>query len=155
MPCRWTEQELKTKQNKTQAELDICDIVIYNKKCTFGLLPSSWLGAPKTLGTSCDKNNKGIICYVNKATFGKSLGKHTTIRPVLGFPGGASVKGPAHQCRRHEMQVQFLSWEDPLEEGVATHLSILAWRSHGRRRLAGDCPWGCKKLDSTEATQHA
>ena len=24
--------------------------------------------------------------------------------------------------------VQFLNWEDPLEEGMATHSSILAWR---------------------------
>ena len=27
-----------------------------------------------------------------------------------------------------ELQVQSLSWEDPLEEGTATHSSILAWR---------------------------
>ena len=27
-----------------------------------------------------------------------------------------------------ETQVQSLSWEDPLEEGIATHSSILAWR---------------------------
>ena len=27
-----------------------------------------------------------------------------------------------------ETWVQSLSWEDPLEEGVATHSSILAWR---------------------------
>ena len=27
-----------------------------------------------------------------------------------------------------ETQVQFLGWEDPLEEGVVTHFSILAWR---------------------------
>ena len=26
------------------------------------------------------------------------------------------------------MQVQFLGWEDLLEEGMATHSSILAWR---------------------------
>ena len=26
------------------------------------------------------------------------------------------------------MRVQSLSWEDPLEEGVATHSSIFAWR---------------------------
>ena len=26
------------------------------------------------------------------------------------------------------MRVQFLDWEDPLEEGMATHSSILAWR---------------------------
>ena len=25
------------------------------------------------------------------------------------------------------MQVQFLGWEDPLEEGMATHSNILAW----------------------------
>ena len=27
-----------------------------------------------------------------------------------------------------ETQIQSLSWEDPLEEGMATHSSILAWR---------------------------
>ena len=27
-----------------------------------------------------------------------------------------------------ETQVQFLGWEDPLEKGMATHSSILAWR---------------------------
>ena len=27
-----------------------------------------------------------------------------------------------------ETQVQSLSWEDPLEEGMATHSSLLAWR---------------------------
>ena len=29
-----------------------------------------------------------------------------------------------------ETWVQSLSWEDPLEEGMATHSSILAWRIH-------------------------
>ena len=28
-----------------------------------------------------------------------------------------------------ETWVQFLGWEDPLEVGMATHSSILAWRS--------------------------
>ena len=27
-----------------------------------------------------------------------------------------------------ETRVRFLDWEDPLEEGMATHASILAWR---------------------------
>ena len=27
-----------------------------------------------------------------------------------------------------ETQVQSLGWEDPLEEGMATHSSVLAWR---------------------------
>ena len=131
----------KKKNNKQkQPELDMCDIVIYNKKYTFGLLPSSWHGAPKILRTSCDRSSESIICYVDEATFGKSPGKHTTIRPVWGFPGGASGKGPACQCRRHEMQVRSLGWKDPPEEGMVTPLSILAWRSHGQRRLAGYSP---------------
>ena len=28
-----------------------------------------------------------------------------------------------------ETRVQFLSWEDPLEKEMATHSSILAWKS--------------------------
>ena len=45
-----------------------------------------------------------------------------------GFPGGTSVKEPTCQCRRHEIRVQSLGWEDPLEEGMTTHSSICAWR---------------------------
>ena len=44
-----------------------------------------------------------------------------------------------------EMQVQSLDWEDPLEEGTATHSSILTWRTHGQRSLAGYTPYGCKE----------
>ena len=36
-----------------------------------------------------------------------------------------------------EMQVQFLDRDDPLEEGLATHSSILAWRMHRQRSLWG------------------
>ena len=47
----------------------------------------------------------------------------------VGFPGGASGKEPICQCRRRkQMQVWSLGQEDPLEEGMATHSSILAWR---------------------------
>ena len=28
----------------------------------------------------------------------------------------------------HEMQVPSLCWEDPLDKGMATHSSLLAWR---------------------------
>ena len=44
-----------------------------------------------------------------------------------GFPAGASGKELACQCRRRE-RCGSLSRDDPLEEGVATHSSILAWR---------------------------
>ena len=44
----------------------------------------------------------------------------------LGFPGGSAVKNlPAMQ----ETRVRSLSQEDPLEKVMATHSSILAWRT--------------------------
>ena len=36
-----------------------------------------------------------------------------------------------------ETQVQSLDQEDPLEEEMATHSSVLAWRIHGQRSLMG------------------
>ena len=44
-----------------------------------------------------------------------------------GFPGGASGKEPTCQCRR-QVRVQSLGQADPLEEGMATHSSVLSWR---------------------------
>jgi len=35
------------------------------------------------------------------------------------------------------MWVCSLGQEDPLEEEIATHFSILAWKSHGQRSLVG------------------
>ena len=51
---------------------------------------------------------------------------HTLVR---GIPGGSDSKKnlPAMQ----ETQVPSLGWEDPLEKGMATHSSILAWRLSG------------------------
>ena len=44
----------------------------------------------------------------------------------LDFPDGSVVKNlPAMQ----EIWVQSLGWEDPLEKEMATHSSILAWRT--------------------------
>jgi len=49
-----------------------------------------------------------------------------------------------------ETWVQSLGQEDPLEKGMATYSSILAWREQGQRSLAGYGPQGCKELDMTE-----
>ena len=43
------------------------------------------------------------------------------------------------------IRVQSLGQEDPLEKGMATHSSILAWRSHGQRSLAGSIVHGVAK----------
>ena len=48
-----------------------------------------------------------------------------------------------------EQKVQSLSWEDPLEKEMATHLPRI---SYGQRSLAGYSPWGRKESDMTEHT---
>ena len=45
-----------------------------------------------------------------------------------GFPGGSVVKNPAVQ-EPQETRFNLLSHEDLLEEGMASHSSILAWRT--------------------------
>ena len=45
-----------------------------------------------------------------------------------GFPNGSVVKNLPAMQKTQEKQVQSLGQEDSLEEGMATHSSILAWR---------------------------
>ena len=49
------------------------------------------------------------------------------IKTMLGFPGGSVVKNQPAIQETQEMWVQSLGQEDPLEEKMATHSSILAW----------------------------
>ena len=44
------------------------------------------------------------------------------------FSGGSAVKNPPVVLEPQETQVWSLGQEDPLEEGMPTHSSILAWR---------------------------
>ena len=47
-------------------------------------------------------------------------------------------------------QVLSLGWEDPLEEGMATHPSIPAWRIPWAEDLEDYSPRGWKELNTTE-----
>ena len=49
-----------------------------------------------------------------------------------------------------ETQVQSLDQEDPLEKGMATHSSILAWRIPWTEEPGGYSPWGHRELDTAE-----
>ena len=50
-----------------------------------------------------------------------------------------------------ETWVRSLGWEDPLEEGMATHSSILTWRiPMGREAWWATVHLGCKESDTTE-----
>ena len=50
------------------------------------------------------------------------------IYSTTGFPGGSAVKNPPATQEPQEMWVQSLGQEAPLEEGMAAHSSVLAWR---------------------------
>ena len=47
---------------------------------------------------------------------------------LLGLPWGSVVKSLPTMQETQKIWVRFLGWEDPLEEEMATHSSILAWR---------------------------
>ena len=57
----------------------------------------------------------------------------TRICMAWGFPHGSAVKNPPAMQETQETRVQSLGWEDPLEEGTATHSSILAGKNHMER----------------------
>ena len=61
---------------------------------------------------------------------------------------------PAMQ-ETQETWVRFLGWEDPLEEGMATQTSILAWRIPWTEEPGGLQSIGLQELDTTEMTEHA
>ena len=49
--------------------------------------------------------------------------------------------------------VRSLSWENPLEEAVATHSSILAWRIPWTQEAGGLQSMGSQRVDMTEVTE--
>ena len=67
------------------------------------------------------------------------LSAHTQSRPYIISLGAQMVKNPP---ARQETWVWSLGGEDPLEKGMATHSSILAWRIPWTEELGG--PWSTK-----------
>ena len=54
-----------------------------------------------------------------------------------------------------EMQVRSFGQEEPVEQGMATHSSVLAWRIPCTEEPGDYSPWGPKESDMTETTQNA
>ena len=66
---------------------------------------------------------------------------------MLGLPGGSDGKESA--CNTRDLN-STPGLEDPLEKGMATHSSILAWRIPWTEEPGGCSPWGRQELDTTE-----
>ena len=52
-----------------------------------------------------------------------------------------------------ETHIESLGHKDSLEESMAAHSSILAWKSCGQRSLVGYSPWGRRRVGYDLATK--
>ena len=73
----------------------------------------------------------------------KSKGNSQHVSRFGGFPGTQIVKNLAAM---QETQVQYLGQEDPLEKGMATHSSILAWRIPWTEEPGGPQSMGSQRV---------
>ena len=64
------------------------------------------------------------------------------------------VKNPPAMQEMQEMQFLSLGWDDPLEEDMATHSSILAWRIPWTEEPGGVQSIGSQRSDTAEGTEH-
>ena len=55
----------------------------------------------------------------------KEMATHSSIMYYVDFLGGSVGK---NRLAMQETQVRYLGWKDPLEECMATHSSIFAWK---------------------------
>ena len=106
--------------------------------------------------------------YTNAKGFpGSSAGKesaynagHLGLIPGLGRSPGEGIGYPPQYSRAsllaqmvknlpavRETRVRSLGWEDPLEEGMATHSSIVAWRIPWTEEPGGLQPMGSQRVD--------
>ena len=65
------------------------------------------------------------------------------LQHCLSFPRGSGVKNP---LAMQETQVRSLGEEESLEEGMATHSSILAWRIPWTGELIGPQSMGSQRV---------
>ena len=68
----------------------------------------------------------------------------------LSFPGGSVAK---NQLAKQKTQVQSLSREDPLEEEMVSHSSVLAWAIPWTEESEGLQPMGSQKSRHNFATK--
>ena len=69
---------------------------------------------------------------------------------MRGFPGGSVVKNPP---AKQEIQIQSRGQEDPLEEEMATHSSILAWEISWTEEPGGPHSMGSQRVGHDWATE--
>ena len=72
-----------------------------------------------------------------------------------GFPGGSVVKNPPANAENWETQIRTLGQGDPLNEEMATHSSLIAWRIPWTEELCGLQSIGLQIVRHDGTTEHA
>ena len=95
---------------------------------------------------------KKVTDQIHRDTYNNIKGKRYGYNCIpLGFSGGSSVKNlPAMQ----ETWVRSVGRESPLEEGMATHSIVLAWRIPWTKEPGGLQSMGLQELDLTWRLSH-
>ena len=75
--------------------------------------------------------------------------------PFQGFPNDTRVNSLPANAADKETQVSSLGQEDSLEQAMATHSSILAWRIPWTEEPGGLQPIGLHRVDTIEVSLHA
>ena len=101
-----------------------------------------WAAIPSSMGIFPTQGSDPGLLHCRWTLYQLSyMGSYSSSIPGLGRSPGEGIGHPL-QCSwaplgaqtvknlpaMQETWVQSLGWEDPLEEGMATHTSILAWR---------------------------
>ena len=110
----------------------------------FSLPSMGFPGSSAGKESSCNAGDPGLIPGSRRSP-GEGIGY--PLRYSWASLVAQTVKNPP---AAHAIWVRSLGWEDPLEEGMATHSSTCLANPHGQRSLAGCSPWGRKELDTTE-----
>ena len=98
-----------------------------------------WVAMPSSRGSFQPRDRTQVSCIAGRLFTDRATREVLDMTLVVKNP-------PAMQ----ETRVPFLGWEDPLEEGMATHSRILAWRIPWTEEPGGLQSWGHKESDTTE-----
>ena len=113
-----------------------------------------FLRAGQNRGSHDARLSDGSCLDLHDRTACKGYAASSSVLPVgcqhIGLPDGSGVEDLPAVQEMKETWAWFLGQKDPLEEEVATQSSILAWKSHRWRSLAGYSPKGHKESDTTE-----
>ena len=99
-------------------------------------------------------NNKWVILDTFKWLFHVYLGFPLKCISVKCTPGGTTGEAPPTSAGDTRERVWSLGQEDPLEEEMAPHPSIIVWRISWTEDPGGYSPWGHKESEATERRTH-